>query len=51
MTPTINRDQLVMGRMGLNILSGMSGGAIFLLLIAELIRQQQRHERNRGWGR
>jgi hypothetical protein len=50
MTPPINRQELVMGRMGLNVLSGMSGGAIFLLLLAELIRQQQRNER-KGWGR
>jgi len=40
-----------MGRMALNALGGVSAGAIFLMLLAELIRQQQWNERRRGWGR
>ena len=47
----LSRDQVVMGRMALNALGGVSAGAIFLMLLAELIRQQQWNERRRGWGR
>jgi hypothetical protein len=36
--------------MALNALGGVSAGAIFLMLPAELIRQQQWNERRRGWG-